>query len=84
MLPTGRDYLHIAEVRNDRRREAEAYRLRKTVDGASPLQIKLQGFFGRIGGEIEKRWLESFKEKSASPEETSAIGSGVPSFSQHR
>ncbi len=79
MLPTGRDIAHMAEVRKDRMESAEAYRVQKSVSGPSPLQIKLQSLLGRIGGEIENRWLQSFKEEVRTKDDHRPVGQGFPS-----
>jgi hypothetical protein len=69
----------MAEVRKDRMESAEAYRIQKSVSGPSPLQIKLQSLLGRIGGEIENRWLQSFKEEVRTKDDHRPVGQGFPS-----
>ncbi|MGD8552966.1 MAG: hypothetical protein PVI81_06010 [Anaerolineales bacterium] len=77
VYPTGRDEAYMAEIRRDRMREAEQYRLVSKKSQPSPLQNRLQSILGKLGSELQDLWLDSFRGSEASKPDKPVIGHGM-------
>jgi hypothetical protein len=67
----------MAEIRRDRMREAEQYRLASRKSQPSPLQNKLQSILGKLGSELQDLWLDSFRGSESSKSDKPVIGQGM-------